>query len=545
MITTLLPVEELPQAARDAAMLATARQVQSRFLLARLSGREALAHSGFHAQAMAGDRARDGRRWQEGFACYRAALDIFPHAAGYMVQAGHCLQEAGRMAEAEGYYRSALLLGAPAMDVVEHLVFVAGRNRHPESAARLEGLAQAVAAEAPYIAETASMDEIFALARFWGLDEAAVLGTALDCLREGTPHPAMSARILALGPAPAWLGLPPAMPASAAPPAAGWLGRLFGRRRALRPPSLTEAPMAAASIPQQQQQPPPPPPPTEPPPTDWPALFAEEAAALAPGGAGLAFSAVFGAPVTPGDSAAAPVLSIIIVGGDAPEMAWLSAASAFAAVGVHELEVIVVQDEASVPSGTISVPLPEGAGWAEACTAGAAVARGATLLFLQAGAALGVGAPDALLNALEIDPDTGLAGPVQLLPDGTLLEAGRFIRPDGSLSRRGDGGLPLGQLPPQDIVDALGPEALMLRTADFAALGGFDAALQDHGPALLVADLALRLRARGRYTVLVPAVHSYQSSRGVLPDAAAAAALHSRWGSSLGSRAAAPFVTGL
>ena len=551
MIASLLPGQEVPQDAQDAAMLATARRITDRFLLARLCQREAMAHSGFYTHAMAGDRARDGRRWQQGFENYRAALDIFPFSAVYMVQAGHCLKEAGRLMEAEGYYRSALLLGALPQDVVEHLVFTAQRNRYPETEARMVGLAEAVAAEAPYVAELPSLDDIVAVAAFWRLEQGAVMQVALDCLREATPYPNMAARILALGPAPAWIGgamngadvsaysLTPAPP----PPAPSLLDRILGRRRAALKPPAQVAPAALSSSLAPMPTPfpvaataEPMPPPL--PPVDWAALFAAEAAALAPGGAGLTTSAVFHAAVTPVETAAQPVISIIVPAG---AEAWLSLASVASSCSRHQLELILVgADDHLAPANIQSVTCAD-ASWAGVCNTGAAAARGAMLLFLAPGAALGVGALDALFDALEDDPETGLAGPVQALPDGTLLETGGFIRPDGAVARRafGKGDFDLRQLPPQDPVDTLPPEALMISARDFAALGGFDAGLEEHGgPALLATELALRLRARGRYTILVPHAVCYRPGPSAPLQPAGAAALVERWGEFLGSRVA-------
>ncbi len=88
------------------------------------------ANPQLEAALRAADRARDARDWLAALAGYVDALSRAPLHAGYTVQAGHCLKEMGRMADAELCYRDAVALGAAAEDVMEHLAFVAWRQGH-------------------------------------------------------------------------------------------------------------------------------------------------------------------------------------------------------------------------------------------------------------------------------------------------------------------------------------------------------------------------------------------------------------------------------
>lgn len=74
------------------------------------------------------DAARDSCDWLTALRGYVDALIRAPLHAGYAVQAGHCLKEMGRMADAELCYRDAVALGAPKDDVMKHLAFVSRRD---------------------------------------------------------------------------------------------------------------------------------------------------------------------------------------------------------------------------------------------------------------------------------------------------------------------------------------------------------------------------------------------------------------------------------
>lgn len=74
------------------------------------------------------DRSRDLGEWALGEADYWSALSLYPLHYGYMAQYAHTLKEQGRFSEAEIYYRSALALGGPPDDLIEHIQFVASKD---------------------------------------------------------------------------------------------------------------------------------------------------------------------------------------------------------------------------------------------------------------------------------------------------------------------------------------------------------------------------------------------------------------------------------
>src|SRR4051812_32140946 len=76
-----------------------------------------LWHSIFLHHVSRGDAQRDCGEWHDAYQEYRKALDILPFHSGYLVQAGHMLKELGLTVAAEGYYRSAALLGSPVGEV--------------------------------------------------------------------------------------------------------------------------------------------------------------------------------------------------------------------------------------------------------------------------------------------------------------------------------------------------------------------------------------------------------------------------------------------
>jgi tetratricopeptide (TPR) repeat protein len=82
----------------------------------------------FWANVIRADVARDSANWQDALHAYSEALLMHPLHAGYLVQRGHCLKELHLFEDAELAYRDALALGAPPINVLEHLAFVAIRS---------------------------------------------------------------------------------------------------------------------------------------------------------------------------------------------------------------------------------------------------------------------------------------------------------------------------------------------------------------------------------------------------------------------------------
>ena len=175
-------------------------------------------------------------------------------------------------------------------------------------------------------------------------------------------------------------------------------------------------------------------------------------------------------------------------------------------------EVIVVDDASNDDSpntlpGIVGVQylrLPENLGFIGACNAGAKLARGAYVVFLNNDTFAQPGWLDALLSTFNQYPDTGLAGSKLVYPDGRLQEAGGIVYSDGSASNYGRFDDP--QNPRYNFVrecDYCSGAAIALPRDIFASLGGFD---HHYAPAYYEdTDLAMRVRKLGRRVRYQPA----------------------------------------
>ncbi|HVF35966.1 MAG TPA: glycosyltransferase, partial [Candidatus Saccharimonadia bacterium] len=152
--------------------------------------------------------------------------------------------------------------------------------------------------------------------------------------------------------------------------------------------------------------------------------------------------------------------------------------------GKLAFEAIVVDDRSSDETperlaeiaGIRSVRNDENLGFIGACNAGAALARGEYLVFLNNDTAVQAGWLEALVATFSAFPDCGLAGAKLVYPDGRLQEAGGIVFSDGSGWNYGRGGDPAD--PAYGYVreaDYCSGAAIMVRRALFEQLGGFDA----------------------------------------------------------------------
>lgn len=143
-------------------------------------------------------------------------------------------------------------------------------------------------------------------------------------------------------------------------------------------------------------------------------------------------------------------------------------------------------------------------GFVRTCNAGAAVARGKYLLFLNNDTLVKEGWLDELVETFERVPNIGIAGSKLLFEDGKLQEAG------GIIWRLGDGwNWGRGRDPAEPAfcylrdVDWVSGAALMIESAMFRDLNGFDPVF---APGYYEdTDLAFRVRARGKRVVMQPA----------------------------------------
>ncbi len=146
-------------------------------------------------------------------------------------------------------------------------------------------------------------------------------------------------------------------------------------------------------------------------------------------------------------------------------------------------EVIVVDDHSSDSTReTLSrmrnvrvLRADENRGFVASCNAGAAVARGEFILFLNNDTTVTHGWLSSLVETFDRDPTCGAAGSKLIYPDGTLQEAGGIIWKDASGWNYGkfdDANKPEYNYVRE--VDYCSGAALMIRKGLFETIGGFD-----------------------------------------------------------------------
>jgi GT2 family glycosyltransferase len=177
-----------------------------------------------------------------------------------------------------------------------------------------------------------------------------------------------------------------------------------------------------------------------------------------------------------------------------------------------DVEVIVIDDASPDETGTVLPSIPglhyhrnaSNLGFVGSCNAGAAMARGEFLVFLNNDTTLTPGWLDTLLQTFETHPDTGLAGAQLVYPDGRLQESGGIVFSDGSGWNFGRFEDP--KHPAYTFVreaDYCSGAAIALPRALFERLGGFD---ERYAPAYYEdTDLAMKVRDAGLKVRVQPA----------------------------------------
>lgn len=145
------------------------------------------------------------------------------------------------------------------------------------------------------------------------------------------------------------------------------------------------------------------------------------------------------------------------------------------------------------------VSLSENMFFGEGNNIAAEVARGTHLLLLNNDVLVGAETVDRLVADFDVCFSAGAIGPKFLYPDGTLQEAGAFLRPDGWAIQQGKDGLSVAPRFDQGchIVDYCSAACLLIKREVFLSLAGFDPLFD---PAYFEdADICLRLRSLGLY----------------------------------------------
>lgn len=206
-----------------------------------------------------------------------------------------------------------------------------------------------------------------------------------------------------------------------------------------------------------------------------------------------------------------PVVSVIIPSYGQVDYTLRCLASIAASPPETPFEVLVAEDFSGDPAIAAlrlidHLRLLEGTrnlGFLLNCNQAARQSRAEFLMFLNNDTQVQPGWLDQLVALLRRRADAGAAGSKLIYPDGRLQEAGGIVWDDASAwnyGRLDDPSAPVYNYVRE--ADYVSGAALLVRRADFEALGGFDPA---YAPAYCEdSDLAFRLRAAGRKVLYQP-----------------------------------------
>jgi GT2 family glycosyltransferase/glycosyltransferase involved in cell wall biosynthesis len=176
------------------------------------------------------------------------------------------------------------------------------------------------------------------------------------------------------------------------------------------------------------------------------------------------------------------------------------------------IEVIVIDDCSTEPASVALAPVSgitvirndSNLGFLKNCNKAAAMARGEYVLILNNDVIVTPGWLDAMLATFSQSDNVGMVGAKLIYPDGKLQEAGGIVWRDGSAwnwGRNQDASRPEYNYLRE--VDYCSGACLLLKRADWEALGGFD---ERYAPAYYEdTDLAFRVREAGKRVYYQPA----------------------------------------
>lgn len=215
-------------------------------------------------------------------------------------------------------------------------------------------------------------------------------------------------------------------------------------------------------------------------------------------------------PVTLPEPGPAPEVSVIVPAHGRFELTYGCLRSIAETGAAARFEVILVDDGSTdetllaelVFGGARILRRAAAGGFLRAANAGAAIARGEHLLFLNNDTHVQAGWLDELLGTFRALPEVGIAGAKLIHPDGTLQEAGGIVGRFGEAMNWGHGEDPdhprFCHLRDADYVSGA---AMMIPRALFEGLGGFDEAF---APGYYEdTDLCFRVREKAGLRVVV------------------------------------------
>jgi len=213
-----------------------------------------------------------------------------------------------------------------------------------------------------------------------------------------------------------------------------------------------------------------------------------------------------------------PEVSIILLNQEKPYLTLLAAAAVASSRCTVSFEILCLDNGSSTESlehlNKSEVPmrlikLRDNRGFGPANNIAVAEARGKHLLFLNNDVFLDEGAIDEMLMSFDKITDCRIIGSVLRYPDGTMQEAGATIQSDGHTIRHGrnDPNFNPKKLKRFQAVDYVSGACLMIRKADFLAMGGFD---EKYAPAYYEdTDLCMRTLLYGQKVYVASRANCY------------------------------------